>query len=71
MLQAPHEVLSAFEPLLTDDDPWVRALARLHLGKMRIMLGQGGRDGGMRMPISRWRSPSSGRSASGGGFRSP
>ncbi len=45
MLQAPHEVLPAFEPLLTDDDPWVRALARLHLGKMRIMLGQGERDG--------------------------
>jgi predicted ATPase/DNA-binding SARP family transcriptional activator len=44
MLEAPHEVLSAFEQLLTDDDPWVRALARLHLGKMRIMLGQDGRD---------------------------
>ena len=28
----------------TDEDPWVRALARLQLGKMRIMLGQGGRD---------------------------
>src|SRR5206468_883311 len=34
----------AFEPLLTDDDPWVRALARLQLGKMRIILGQGGQD---------------------------
>ena len=44
MLQAPHALLSAFEPLLTEDDPWVRALARLQLGKMRIMLGQGGRD---------------------------
>jgi predicted ATPase len=44
MLQAPHAFLPAFEPLLTDDDPWVRALARLHLGKMRIMLGQDGRD---------------------------
>jgi predicted ATPase len=44
MLQAPHAFLPAFEPLLADDDPWVRALARLHLGKMRIMLGQGGRD---------------------------
>jgi hypothetical protein len=31
MLQAPHAFLPAFEPLLTDDDPWVRALARLHL----------------------------------------
>jgi len=44
MLQAPHEFLPAWEPLLTDDDPWVRALARLQLGKMRIMLGQDGRD---------------------------
>ncbi|HVV08436.1 BTAD domain-containing putative transcriptional regulator [Amycolatopsis sp.] len=44
MLQAPNEFLSAWEPLLDDADPWVCALARLHLGKMRIVLGQGGRD---------------------------
>ena len=44
MLQAPDAFLPAFEPLLTDEDPWVRALARLHLGKMRIMLGHDGRD---------------------------
>ncbi|MEV6325447.1 BTAD domain-containing putative transcriptional regulator [Nocardia sp. NPDC051787] len=44
MLQGPDAKLSAFEPLLTDDDPWVRALARLQLGKMRIVLGQDGRD---------------------------
>jgi predicted ATPase/DNA-binding SARP family transcriptional activator len=44
MLQAPDALLPAFEPLLDNEDPWVRALARLHLGKMRIMLGQGGRD---------------------------
>jgi predicted ATPase/DNA-binding SARP family transcriptional activator len=44
MLQAPAAFLPAFEPLLDNEDPWVRALARLHLGKMRIMLGQGGRD---------------------------
>jgi predicted ATPase/DNA-binding SARP family transcriptional activator len=44
MLQAPDAFLPAFEPLLTHDDPWVRALARLHLGKMRIMLGQDGRE---------------------------
>jgi predicted ATPase/DNA-binding SARP family transcriptional activator len=44
MLQAPHEFATAWEPLLTDDDPWVRALARLQLGKMRIMFGQSGRD---------------------------
>ncbi|MEH1127880.1 BTAD domain-containing putative transcriptional regulator [Micromonospora sp. CPCC 206061] len=43
MLQTP-DALSAWEPLLDDKDPWVRALTRLHLGKMRIMLGQGGLD---------------------------
>jgi predicted ATPase/DNA-binding SARP family transcriptional activator len=44
MLQAPGASLSAWESLLDNEDPWVRALARWHLGKMRIMLGQGGRD---------------------------
>ncbi len=44
LLQGPEEFLSALEPVLDHEDPWVRALARLHLGKMRIMLGQGGRD---------------------------
>jgi predicted ATPase/DNA-binding SARP family transcriptional activator len=44
MLQAPDAFLPAWEPLLDSEDPWVRALARLQLGKMRIMLGQGGRD---------------------------
>ncbi|GAB7035830.1 BTAD domain-containing putative transcriptional regulator [Streptomyces platensis subsp. malvinus] len=44
MLRTPDASLSAFEPLLHDEDPWVRALGRWHLGKMRIMLGQGGRD---------------------------
>ena len=44
MLQAPAEALSAFEPQLDDDDPWVRALARLQTGKIRVMFGQGGLD---------------------------
>jgi predicted ATPase/DNA-binding SARP family transcriptional activator len=44
ILQGPDAFLPAFEPLLDDEDPWVRALGRLQLGKMRIMLGQGGRD---------------------------
>jgi predicted ATPase/DNA-binding SARP family transcriptional activator len=44
MLEAPGEILPAFEPLLDNEDPWVRALARLQLGKMRIMLGRDGRD---------------------------
>ncbi|WP_432993573.1 BTAD domain-containing putative transcriptional regulator [Dactylosporangium sp. CA-233914] len=44
LLQAPDAFLPAFEPLLSDEDPWVRALARLHLGKMRSMLGHAGRE---------------------------
>ncbi|WP_037310974.1 BTAD domain-containing putative transcriptional regulator [Amycolatopsis orientalis] len=36
------DFLSAWEPVLEDADPWVRALARLHLGKMRIVLGHPG-----------------------------
>lgn len=42
MLHGPAGLPTAFEPLLTDDDPWVRALARLQMGKMRIVLGQDG-----------------------------
>jgi len=44
MVREPHAPLAAWEPLLAGDDPWTRALARLQLGKMRIGLGQGGRD---------------------------
>ena len=44
MLQAPDASLSAFEPLLDSEDPWVGAVARWQLGKMRIMTGQGGPD---------------------------
>ncbi|WP_040782696.1 BTAD domain-containing putative transcriptional regulator [Nocardia pneumoniae] len=44
MLQGPDAILPAWEPLLGDKDPWVRAIGRLQLGKMRIQLGQGGRD---------------------------
>jgi predicted ATPase/DNA-binding SARP family transcriptional activator len=44
MLQEPGSFLTVWEPLLSSEDPWVRALARLQLGKMRIMLGDGGRD---------------------------
>ncbi|EME53010.1 BTAD domain-containing putative transcriptional regulator [Amycolatopsis decaplanina] len=38
------DALSAWEPVLADEDAWVRALARLHLGKMRVTLGHPGRD---------------------------
>ncbi|MEV0646642.1 BTAD domain-containing putative transcriptional regulator [Phytomonospora sp. NPDC050363] len=44
ILEDPLGFLSAWEPLLENPDPWVRALARLHLGKMRAMVGHGGRD---------------------------
>src|SRR5499427_8686307 len=44
MLETPDASSSAFEPLLDSEDPWVGALARWQLGKMRIMTGQGGRD---------------------------
>ncbi|OXM49550.1 BTAD domain-containing putative transcriptional regulator [Amycolatopsis alba] len=33
------EPVAAWEPVLEDENPWVRALARLHLGKLRITLG--------------------------------
>src|SRR5204863_5735930 len=42
-LHGPDAALSAFEPLLADEDPWVRAVARLQLGKMRIQFGHGDR----------------------------
>ncbi|MEV5834078.1 BTAD domain-containing putative transcriptional regulator [Nocardia sp. NPDC052112] len=44
MLQAPDAFLPAWESLLVDEDPWVRALAGMHLGKMRIELGYHGRE---------------------------
>ncbi|WP_433824480.1 BTAD domain-containing putative transcriptional regulator [Actinoplanes sp. CA-015351] len=44
LLQSPEASLPAWENLLQDHDPWVRALARLHLGKTRINLGQAGRE---------------------------
>src|SRR6185437_15474454 len=44
MLQAPGASVSAWESVLDNEDPWVRALARLQLGKMQSMLGQGGRE---------------------------
>ncbi|MGV9852598.1 BTAD domain-containing putative transcriptional regulator [Streptomyces sp. NPDC003442] len=45
MLHAPEAGLTAFAPLMDDEDPWVRALARWHMGKMRIVFGRDGRDG--------------------------
>ncbi|MEW9528259.1 BTAD domain-containing putative transcriptional regulator [Microbispora sp. NPDC049125] len=39
MLREPMEFLSAFEPLIAGDDPWVRAQARLARGRLRLTLG--------------------------------
>ncbi|WP_344950305.1 BTAD domain-containing putative transcriptional regulator [Sphaerisporangium flaviroseum] len=40
MLQGATEFLSAFDPLIADDDdPWVRAQARLSRGRLRLTLG--------------------------------
>ncbi len=44
MLQAPETAVTAWEPLLESEDPWVRALARFQLGKMRIIVGQNVQD---------------------------
>jgi hypothetical protein len=44
MLQAPGASVSAWESVLDNEDPWVRAMARLQLGKLQSMLGQGGQD---------------------------
>ncbi|RKT69765.1 putative ATPase [Saccharothrix variisporea] len=42
MLRASQDALSAYEPLLDDEDPWVRSVARLQVGRMRMMSGDGG-----------------------------
>ncbi|WP_433357055.1 BTAD domain-containing putative transcriptional regulator [Microtetraspora malaysiensis] len=39
MLQEPTGFLPALEPLLADDDPWVRAQARVTRGRFRLTLG--------------------------------
>ncbi|MCP2328300.1 putative ATPase [Hamadaea flava] len=44
LLHVPAEAAPAFEQLLGDPDPWLRALSRLHLGRLRIMLGDDGPD---------------------------
>ncbi|MEV6134949.1 BTAD domain-containing putative transcriptional regulator [Nocardia sp. NPDC051990] len=44
MLHGPEAILPAWESLLVDEEPWIRALGRLQLGKLRIQLGHDGRD---------------------------
>ncbi|ADB30115.1 transcriptional regulator, winged helix family [Kribbella flavida DSM 17836] len=42
LLRAPDEAPAAIEALLDSADPWVRAMARWQVSKIRSMLGQGG-----------------------------
>ncbi|MEU0564806.1 BTAD domain-containing putative transcriptional regulator [Nonomuraea sp. NPDC005983] len=39
ILQDPTDFLPTLEPLIADDDPWVRAQARLTRGRFRLTLG--------------------------------
>ncbi|MGC5012050.1 BTAD domain-containing putative transcriptional regulator [Streptosporangium sp. DT93] len=39
MLREPTEFFPAFEPLIADGDPWVRAQARLTHGRLRLTFG--------------------------------
>ncbi len=39
ILREPMEFAAAYEPLLTNDDPWQRAQGRLHRGRFRLRLG--------------------------------
>ncbi|MFI7452379.1 BTAD domain-containing putative transcriptional regulator [Nonomuraea sp. NPDC049714] len=39
MLREPTDFLPVFEPLIADDDTWVRAQARLSRGRLRLTLG--------------------------------
>ena len=57
LLTSPADFAAAYQPLLADDDPWVRALARLQLAKMRIALGQGDRevDDGLEQALAEFR----------------
>lgn len=45
MLADPDDGLAAWAELLDDPDPWVHALARLHHGKLRLILGRDAHDG--------------------------
>ncbi|WP_051393142.1 BTAD domain-containing putative transcriptional regulator [Glycomyces arizonensis] len=40
MLSEPQDFLSAFDPLVADDDPWVRAQARHARSRLRLSLGR-------------------------------
>lgn len=45
LLVAPDEGVAAWESVLDEDDPWVHALARLQLGKLKLILGRDEHEG--------------------------
>ncbi|WP_203590936.1 BTAD domain-containing putative transcriptional regulator [Streptomyces sp. SID13031] len=52
LLQAPEEAVPAFESLLDSDDPWVRAMARWQVVKMRAIFGQDGPDAEVELELA-------------------
>jgi predicted ATPase/DNA-binding SARP family transcriptional activator len=44
LLRAPEEAVPAFESLLESPDPWIHAMARWQVGKMKTIFGQGGQE---------------------------
>ncbi|GAA4902949.1 putative ATPase [Stackebrandtia albiflava] len=44
ILRRPGDFVTAWEPLLDNEDPWIRALARLHMGKSHVVLGDAGHE---------------------------
>ncbi len=44
LLDAPNEAMTAFETLLESTDPWVRAMGRWQVAKMRLTVGESGRE---------------------------
>lgn len=52
LLEAPAEALPAFEAQLDSEDPWVGALARWQVGKMRTLFGQGGPEAEAQVELS-------------------
>jgi predicted ATPase/DNA-binding SARP family transcriptional activator len=52
LLEAPEEAVPAFEAQIDSEDPWVGALARWQVGKMRTLFGQGGPEAEAQVELS-------------------
>ncbi|RZQ64985.1 BTAD domain-containing putative transcriptional regulator [Amycolatopsis suaedae] len=44
VLRDPDALLDVWDEFRADEDPWVRALATMHLGRTRVVLGHSGRE---------------------------